>query len=90
MDGIEDEPWYRQLVNDLIDLIIAKAVVVELNTKAWDQHRRMFPNERFLGRLVQARVPIVVNSDAHLPELINAGREMGFAMLDSLAKQNNA
>lgn len=83
-DGVEDEPWYKSAVNDLIDLIIDKGVVVELNTKAWREHARMFPGKRYLERLVQAHVPIVVNSDVHVPALINAGRDEAFAMLDEL------
>lgn len=82
--GIEDEPWYRRLVNDLIDLIIDKGLVVELNTKAWRDHGRMFPGPRYLARLVEAKVPVVVNSDVHVPVLINAGRPVAFAMLDEL------
>lgn len=83
-DGIEDEAWYRTLVNDLIDQIIECGVTVELNTKAWKEHRRMFPGQRYLARLVEAGVPVVVNSDAHVPALIDASRNEAFAMLDAL------
>lgn len=79
--GIEDYPWYRSLVDNLIDLIIEKRLTVELNTKAWDGHRRMFPSTRYLPRLRQANVPIIINSDAHLPALINAGRDTAFQLL---------
>lgn len=79
--GIEKEQWYVDLVNGLIDLIIEKGVIVELNTKAWAQHGRMFPGEQWLDRLCQAGVPVVVNSDAHYPDLINASRYDGFDML---------
>lgn len=80
-DGIESEKWYENLVNDLIDLIIETGVTVELNTKAWADHRRMFPNRKWLRRLAESKVPILVNSDAHYPELINASRDLGFSML---------
>lgn len=85
--GIENEPWYRRLVNDLIDLIVDRGLVVEINTKAWREHGRMFPDQRYLSRLVDAHVPMVVNSDAHVPALINAGRDEAFAMLDDLHYQ---
>lgn len=81
--GIEDQPWYIALVNNLIDLIIEKKITVELNTKAWDGHHRMFPSVRYISRLRQANVPIIVNSDAHLPALINAGRDTAFQLLDN-------
>lgn len=79
--GIEEEPWYLSLVNDLIDLIITSGVTVELNTKAWHEHNRMFPSPAYLPRLVKAGVPIIVNSDAHVPALINASRPEAFAMI---------
>ena len=79
--GIEDLPWYRSLVNDIIDLIIERKVIVELNTKAWNDHHRLFPGTRYLSRLIEARVPIIVNSDAHYPALIDAARPLAFSYL---------
>ncbi len=87
--GIEQQGWYLRIVDDVTDLIIEKGVTVELNTKFWDEYRRMFPSQRCLKRLVSSHVPIVVNSDFHYPAFIIAGRERGFALLDSLALQNN-
>lgn len=83
--GIEDLPWYQTLVNDLIDLIIDRKVIVELNTKAWTDHHRMFPGIRYLSRLLQARVPIIVNSDAHYSNLIDASRPHAFSLLNQAA-----
>ena len=42
--GIEDTGWYRALVDEVMDMIIDAGVAVELNTKAWEGHRRMFPS----------------------------------------------
>lgn len=83
--GIENDPEYLRLINRLIDAVIAGGYTVELNTKAWREHTRMFPAPVHLHRLLQAGVPIVVNSDAHVPALINAGREAGFQLLNSLS-----
>ncbi len=82
--GIEDEPWYERLVERLIEAIVASGVIVEVNTKAWTDHQRMFPGVKWLPRLVSAGVPLLVNSDAHLPSLINASRAKAFEMLDAL------
>lgn len=79
--GIEELPWYQRLVDDLIDLIIDRKVIVEVNTKAWNDHLRLFPNSRHLHRLIEARVPIIVNSDAHHPHLINAARPLAFSLI---------
>lgn len=83
--GIELEPWYEQHVHDLIDLIASKKVVAELNTKAWEGHHRMFPNTRYLRRVLQRGIPLIVNSDAHHPHLITAGRAEGFRQLHEAA-----
>ena len=83
-NGIEDELWYQRLVNDMIDLIIEKNVIVELNTKAWSEHNRMFPGVRYLRRLADAHVPILVNSDAHYPDKVNASRNEGFGLLEDV------
>lgn len=82
--GVEDEDWYKALVDDLIRLIIDRKPIVEINTKAKIKHGRIFPSERYLPRLVAAGVPLIVNSDAHAPELINASRDYAFSIIDSL------
>lgn len=84
--GIEDGSHYRACVDALIDDIIAKNVVIELNTKARHDHGRFFPGERYLPRLVNSGVKILVNSDAHEPAKINASRAEAFALLDSIAR----
>lgn len=84
---IELDPWYERHVHDLIDLIAEKGLIAELNTKAWSEHHRMFPNTRYLKRVLQRGVPIIVNSDAHYPNLISASRAEGFAQLEAAAKQ---
>ena len=82
-EGIEQESWYKTLVYDLMDLIISRKVIVEINTKAWIDHHRMFPGVSWISYLLDHNVPIVVNSDAHYPMLINASREVAFGFIDS-------
>lgn len=82
--GIEDTGWYRDLADGLTESIIASGVIVEINTKAFVEHDRLFPNPRHLKHLVEAGVPIIVNSDAHVPALIDASRDVAFSIIDSL------
>lgn len=82
--GIEDEAWYQALLDDLIGRVIDAGLTVEINTKALAQHHRMFPRTDKWQKLLAAGVPIVVNSDVHVPALINAGRDEAYAILDSL------
>lgn len=80
--GIEDKSWYQALVSELIEAIIAQKLTVEINTKAWDKHTRFFPHSRYWKRLIEAQIPIIINSDAHYPHLINAGREEALKQLN--------
>lgn len=89
-EGIEDQPWYKGLLSHLIDAIISSGVTVEINTKALREHGRYFPNPVSWPKLIEAGVPIVVNSDAHVPALINAGRDEAFALLDKITRQTPA
>ena len=84
--GIEDEPWYQRLVTDLINAIIAKQITMEINTKAWENHLRFFPHSRYWKRLINAQVPIIINSDAHYPHLINANRPQALSLLKEITK----
>lgn len=84
--GIEDGTHYRSRVGEIIDLIIERDLTIELNTKARKEHGRFFPGERYLPRLVDAGVKILVNSDAHHPDRLNASRGEAFDILDSLSK----
>ncbi|MDE6135684.1 MAG: histidinol-phosphatase [Muribaculaceae bacterium] len=88
--GIEDGIHYKSRVAELIDRIVARDIVIELNTKARQEHGRFFPGERYLRHLVEAGVRILVNSDAHHPDRINASRAEAFAILDILNKRKEA
>ncbi len=98
--GIEEEPWSRGLVDELVDLIIDRRVAVEVNTKIYDKTApadavghpagapdgtgRFFPAPRHLSRLKAAGIPILVNSDVHVPVLIDSGRSAALSLLASL------
>ncbi len=82
--GIEDGEHYRKLADELVDLIIARKLTIELNTKARNEHGRFFPAVRYLPRLIGAGITILVNSDAHHPDRITASRDEAFAILDTL------
>lgn len=98
--GIEEEPWYRGLVDELVDLIIDRRLAVEVNTKIYDKTApadavghpadapdgtgRFFPAPRHLSRLKAAGIPILVNSDVHVPVLIDSGRSAALSLLASL------
>lgn len=85
-EGIEEEQWYRAMLDDLIDRVIENNLIVEINTKSLAEHKRFFPAVENWRRLIAARTRIVVNSDAHVPALINAGRPEAYGILDQISK----
>ncbi|MBR5673546.1 MAG: histidinol-phosphatase [Muribaculaceae bacterium] len=83
-DGIDEEPWYDKLVIDLFENIMDHHMVIEINTKAWLQRNRFYPNLKYFGMLKRFNAPVVVNSDAHYPTLLNSGRMEAIKLLNVL------
>ena len=83
-DGIDEEPWFDKLVIDLFENIMDHHLTIEVNTKAWLQRNRFYPNLKYFGMLKRFNAPIVVNSDAHYPTLLNSGRLEAIKLLDVL------
>jgi histidinol-phosphatase (PHP family) len=57
---------------------------IEVNTKAWLQRNRFYPNLKYFDLLKRYNAPVVVNSDAHYPTLINNGRLEAIKLLNAL------
>lgn len=83
-DGIDEEPWYDKLVIDLFENIMDHGLTIEINTKAWLQRNRYYPNLKYFGMLKHFNAPVVVNSDAHYPTLLNSGRLEAIKLLNVL------
>ncbi len=79
--GVEDQDWYTALADQLIQAIADAGIIAELNTKAFRDHSRFFPCRRNLRKAISLGIPFVVNSDAHVPALINASRDEAFALI---------
>ncbi len=82
--GLEQEPWYAQHIDNLIEAIKSSNIIVEVNTKAWREHQQMFPSQKLWSRLLADGVPIIVNSDAHYPERLNDSRKEALNALNYL------
>lgn len=66
--------WYHRLVEAFIDLIAEKELIVEINTKNYLRKQQTFPHTDLFNLLYKHRIPVMVNTDSHFPDLINAGR----------------
>ncbi len=83
--GIEQSSFYQAYIDRMIELIISRGLTIELNTKARKEHGRFFPGESALARLLAAGTTVVVNSDAHRPECVNASRAEAFELIKRLS-----
>jgi histidinol-phosphatase (PHP family) len=83
-EGVDEEPWYDQLVIDTFEAIMDYHYIVEINTKSWVPRNRFFPNLKYFGMLKKYNAPVVFNSDSHYPTMIDAGREEAMKLYDML------
>lgn len=84
---IEDQGWYEALVDDVISHVKGTDVVMEINTKAYADKSRFFPSDRWWKKIIEAEIPLAVDSDAHYASKVTAGRDEAFARLRELKKQ---
>jgi len=69
----EDEKWYRRLVDETLALIKLKNLIVEVNTRGLYKKRSdsLFPDNYALQRIKEINIPVIISSDAHLPDELN-------------------
>jgi histidinol-phosphatase (PHP family) len=79
----EDEHWYRELVDETIGLIRERELIVEVNTRGIYKKRAetTYPGLEILRKLKKRDIPVMVNSDAHLPEEIDGSFGDAFCLL---------
>lgn len=82
-EHIDEQPWYDRLVMELLEAIMDHGYIIEVNTKAWMQHNRFFPNLKYFSLLKKYNAPVVVNSDAHYPTLIGSGRSEALKLINT-------
>ena len=81
--GLLDEPWYEALMKDYFSLVASRGYLVEINTKAYDSLGTFYPNSRYWELMKEYQIQVLVNSDAHYPERINAGRMEALRLLQA-------
>lgn len=66
----EDEPWYRALAMETLELIRQKGLIAEVNTRGIYKKRcdSLFPSPWILEAMQQMDIPVLISSDAHLPD----------------------
>ena len=70
----EDEEWYRDLLNETIELIKQRDIIVEVNTRGLYKKRSdsLFPDGFALRKVQELNIPVIISSDAHHPDEISS------------------
>lgn len=65
----DKEKWYRNLIDETVELIKQKALIVEINTRGLYKKRsdELFPEGYALQRVKEMGIPVILSSDAHQP-----------------------
>lgn len=69
----EFEPWYREAVEQALDVIQKQNVIVEINTGGISRGytTELYPSDWILAAMRQRDIPVMLNSDAHHPDTID-------------------
>lgn len=69
----DEDIWYRKLIDETVELIKAKDLIVEINTRGLYKKRsdKLFPDDYALRQVKEKNIPIIISSDAHKSDEIN-------------------
>lgn len=76
-----EQDWYGKKLVEYFTLIADRGIMMEINTKAFAKKRCFFPGRNHFGLIRELGIPVLVNSDAHLPELVNDSRLYALELL---------
>lgn len=79
--SIMDEPWYDVLVRTYFEAIARQGFQMEVNTKAYEELGVFYPDVRYFSFLHDLGIRVQVNTDAHYPDRIDAGRQAALQAL---------
>ena len=71
----ESEKWYRDQIQETISVLKHHNSIVEVNTRGFYRYGQpdLYPSLWIVEQLNAADIPLMINSDSHKPEEINAG-----------------
>ncbi len=63
----EDEPWYRKLALETLDLICKKGLIMEINTRGIYKKRYngFYPSPWLMEEACKMHIPAIISADAH-------------------------
>lgn len=79
--GTSEQKWFTDMVNEYFAFVAEKGTMMEINTKRYNAKGYFFPNAQRFRIMREMGIPVLVNSDAHRPELINDNRDTALGLL---------
>lgn len=78
----EDDPWYRDAVEETLEHFAARALIVELNAAGWRQPiQAPYPSPWVVRRCHELGIRMQINTDAHRPEHLILHLDQALAIL---------
>lgn len=79
----ENEPWYRNEIIKTLNEIKAHKQMIEVNTgnSRWNGEKSIYPSPWILSICRERDIPVVLNSDAHIPKRITSHFNTGIKAL---------
>jgi len=70
----ESDKWYRDKVEEVLTVIREHNVIVEINTGGISRGyiKDLYPSEWILKLIREMDIPVILSSDAHRPDLVDA------------------
>ncbi len=78
---LESQSWYEEYVDKVIAKAVEKNVIIEINTKKFNICNRFFPAERWWPYLKKYNAKLVLSTDAHYPDKVDAGYSEAYERL---------
>ena len=82
----ENESWYRNQVEETLQLIQKTGSMVEINTRGYYRYGQsdLYPGRAIVSRIAELGIPVVINSDCHAPNEISNGMPYAAQFLNEL------
>jgi histidinol-phosphatase (PHP family) len=67
----ESDSWYQKEVLDTLEVIAKAGCIVEINTRGlYKRNLDTYPSDWILRKMVEMKIPVMINSDSHAPQEI--------------------
>jgi len=86
----ENEPWYKVLLRNTLEIIAQSKCLVEVNTRGMytGKYDGLYPGLEVLKQMVELNIPVTISSDAHKPSDLNSYFEETEKMLKDVGYQS--